>query len=49
MPLKGVLLYGYARPSQQAEAPELAALPAEWMERFAFEIRAAGLPVELSL
>jgi len=48
-PLKGVLLYGYARPSQQAEAPELAALPAEWMERFAFEIRAAGLPVELSL
>jgi len=49
VPLKGVLLYGYARPSQQAEAPELAALPAEWMERFAFEIRAAGLPVELSL
>jgi wyosine [tRNA(Phe)-imidazoG37] synthetase (radical SAM superfamily) len=49
VPLKGVLLYGYARPSQQAEAPELSALPAEWMERFAFEIRAAGLPVELSL
>src|SRR5689334_5262998 len=49
VPLKGVLLYGYARPSQQPEAPELSALPAEWMERFAFEIRAAGLPVELSL
>ena len=49
VPLEGVLLYGYARPSQQPEAPELAALPADWMERFAFEIRAAGLPVELSL
>jgi wyosine [tRNA(Phe)-imidazoG37] synthetase (radical SAM superfamily) len=49
VPLKGVLLYGYARPSRQPEAPELAALPREWMERFAFEIRAAGLPVELSL
>jgi len=49
VPLKGVLLYGYARPSQQPEAGELAALPREWMERFASEIRAAGLPVELSL
>jgi hypothetical protein len=49
VPLEGVLLYGYARPSQQPEAGELAALPREWMERFASEIRAAGLPVELSL
>ena len=49
IPLKGVLLYGYARPSQQPEAPELAALPREWMEGYADEIRAAGLPVELSL
>jgi wyosine [tRNA(Phe)-imidazoG37] synthetase (radical SAM superfamily) len=48
VPLKGVLLYGYARPSQQPEAAELAALPREWMERYANEIRAAGLPVELS-
>ena len=49
VPLEGVLLYGYARPSHQPEAPELSALPAAWMERFASEIRAAGLPVELSL
>jgi wyosine [tRNA(Phe)-imidazoG37] synthetase (radical SAM superfamily) len=49
VPLKGVLLYGYARPSQQPEAHELTALPREWMESYADEIRAAGLPVELSL
>jgi wyosine [tRNA(Phe)-imidazoG37] synthetase (radical SAM superfamily) len=49
VPLKGVLLYGYARPSQQPEASELAALPREWMEQYAREIRAAGLPVELSV
>jgi len=49
VPLKGVLLYGYARTSHQPEAHELSALPREWMERYADEIRAAGLPVELSL
>jgi len=49
VPLKGVLLYGYARLSQQPEATELSALPREWMEGYADEIRAAGLPVELSL
>ncbi|MBK7644074.1 MAG: radical SAM protein [Planctomycetes bacterium] len=49
VPLKGVLLYGFARTSYQPEASELSALPREWMEQFAFEIRAAGLPVEISL
>jgi wyosine [tRNA(Phe)-imidazoG37] synthetase (radical SAM superfamily) len=49
VPLQGVLLYGFARASHQPEASELSALPREWMERFAEEIRAAGLPVELSL
>lgn len=49
VPLRGVLLYGYARPSQQPEAVELAALPESWMQAFAADIRAAGLPVELSL
>ena len=49
IPLKGVLLYGYARQSYQPEAGELAALPREWMEQFALEIRTAGLSVELSL
>jgi wyosine [tRNA(Phe)-imidazoG37] synthetase (radical SAM superfamily) len=49
VPLRGVLLYGYARTSQQPEASELAALPPEWMQQFALEIRAAGLPVEISI
>jgi wyosine [tRNA(Phe)-imidazoG37] synthetase (radical SAM superfamily) len=48
-PLEGVLLYGLARPSHQPEAPRLAALPREWMEAFAAQVRAStGLPVEVS-
>ncbi len=49
VPLRGVLLYGYARPSHQPEAPELGALSREWMERYASEIRATGLAVEVSV
>ncbi len=49
VPLRGVLLYGYARPSHQPEAGELSALPPAWMQGFAADIHAAGLPVELSL
>ena len=47
--LRGVHLYGLARTSHQPEAPELSALPAEWMEALAERIRALGLRVELSL
>jgi hypothetical protein len=47
--LRGVLLYGLARPSMQAEAPRLSALPAEWMEAFAAEIRRMGLETRLSV
>jgi wyosine [tRNA(Phe)-imidazoG37] synthetase (radical SAM superfamily) len=47
--LRGVLLYGIARPSMQAEASRLSALPAEWMEAFAAEIRGMGLETRLSL
>ena len=46
--LEGVLLYGLERPSHQPEAPELAALPLDWLEAFAAEIRALGLDVRLS-
>jgi wyosine [tRNA(Phe)-imidazoG37] synthetase (radical SAM superfamily) len=46
--LRGVLLYGLARPSLQAEAPRLAALPAAWMESFAEDIRQRGLDVKLN-
>jgi wyosine [tRNA(Phe)-imidazoG37] synthetase (radical SAM superfamily) len=47
VPLRGVLLYGYARPSHQPEAPRLAALPRAWLEDFARRIEAAGLPVRV--
>ena len=42
VPLRGVLLYGLARPSLQAEAPRLSRLPAAWLETFAARIRQAG-------
>ena len=48
IPLKGVLLYGLARPSMQPQASRLSALPGDWLEAFAAKIRAAGLPVKVS-
>ncbi|WP_410498032.1 radical SAM protein [Chitinibacter sp. S2-10] len=47
--LEGVLLYGLARPSLQAEASRLSAAPAEWMQALQAKIEALGLPVKLSL
>ncbi|MDD5035986.1 MAG: radical SAM protein [Methylococcaceae bacterium] len=49
IPLKGILLYGLARPSLQMEAPRLSALPAEWLEAFAETVRETGLETRLSL
>ena len=46
-PLKGVLLYGLARPSMQAEAARLAPASQAWMDALAAEIRALGLVVKL--
>lgn len=48
IPLRGVLLYGLARPSMQPQASRLSALPAEWLEAFAEKIRATGLTVKVS-
>lgn len=45
---QGVLLYGLARPSMQAEAPHLSALPKEKLDAFAAKIRAQGLMVQVS-
>ncbi|MGZ8257295.1 MAG: radical SAM protein [Gallionella sp.] len=45
---QGVLLYGLARPSMQAEAPLLGALPKEKLEAFAEKIRLLGLTVNVS-
>ena len=49
IPVQGVLLYGLARPSMQPQAPRLSALPGAWLEAFAQQIRAAGLPVKVSV
>ncbi|MFO7541206.1 MAG: radical SAM protein [Thiobacillus sp.] len=49
IPVRGVLLYGLARQSMQPQASRLEALPAEWLNGFADSIRAAGLPVKVSL
>ena len=48
IPVRGVLLYGLARPSMQPQAGRLSPLPAGWLEAFAEKIRAAGLPVKVS-
>ncbi len=48
-PLQGVLLYGLARPSMQAEAARLSALPEKWMRAFADRIAQLGLPVKISV
>lgn len=45
---QGVLLYGLARPSMQAEAPRLSALPVEILQRFAARIENSGIPVKVS-
>ncbi|MDP2156065.1 MAG: radical SAM protein [Sulfuricella sp.] len=48
VPLRGVLLYGLARPSMQPEAARLSALPQEWMLNLAAEIEAQGVAVKLN-
>lgn len=48
VPLRGVLLYGLARPSMQPEALRLTSLPLAWLEGFAADIQALGLPVKIS-
>lgn len=45
---QGVLLYGLARPSMQAEAPRLSALPEAHLQSFAERIRKLGLQVKVS-
>ena len=48
VPLRGVLLYGLARPSLQAEAPRLAALPEAWLRALAARVEALGLAAKVS-
>jgi hypothetical protein len=46
--LKGVLLYGLARPSMQPEGPRLTKISQAWMEAFSARIQALGLDVRLN-
>lgn len=48
-PLRGVMLYGLARPSLQQEATHLTALDSQWMEDMAVQIRQCGYDVTLSV
>jgi wyosine [tRNA(Phe)-imidazoG37] synthetase (radical SAM superfamily) len=48
VPIRGVLLYGLARKSQQPEAERLSSLPAQWLEAYAGRIRALGLEVKVT-
>ena len=46
--LKGVLLYGLARPSMQPEAPRLTKVDQVWMAMFSARIQALGIEVRLN-
>lgn len=48
IPIRGVLLYGLARPSRQPQADRLSRLPGPWMEQFAEQIRRFNLTVKLT-
>jgi hypothetical protein len=47
IPLRGVQLYGLARPSFQAEAPRLSRLPEAVIQAFAARIQALGITVQV--
>jgi len=49
VPVKGVLLYGLARPSMQVEAEHLGSATSEWMQSMAGKIETMGLGVKLAL
>jgi len=49
VPLKGVLLYGLARPSRQAESVAISPVSESWMSHLAECIRDVGYPVSLSM
>lgn len=46
--IRGVHLYGLARPSTQPEAPRLQRLPREWLEDLARRLKEKGLTVTVS-
>ena len=49
LPLQGVLLYGLARPSLQAESSRLSRLPEEWLRALAARVEKLGWAVQVSV
>ena len=49
VPLRGVLLYGIARPSMQPEAFQLTNVSESWILNFSSKIEALGMDVKISL
>lgn len=47
--IEGILLYGLARPSRQAEAVDISPLSETWMKALSARIQALGYPVRLSI
>jgi wyosine [tRNA(Phe)-imidazoG37] synthetase (radical SAM superfamily) len=48
VPIRGILLYGLARPSMQEQAPRLSALPEAFLDRIAESIRALDMAVRVN-
>ncbi len=48
VPVRGVLIYGLARPSLQPEAARLTPVARSWLEALAREIEAIGLPAKVN-
>lgn len=48
VPIRGILLYGLARPSMQEQAPRLSALPEAFLDRIAEAIRALDMAVRVN-
>ena len=48
LPVRGVMLYGLARPSLQPEAARLSVVAGEWMDQFAEQIRQTGIVVKVN-
>lgn len=47
VPLRGALIYGLARPSMQPQAASLKSAELKWLQNFASDIQARGLPAEV--
>jgi hypothetical protein len=49
VPVRGIYLYGIARPSMQPQAPRLAPLPEAWLQSLGQRLRALGYVVRVTV